>query len=289
MSVKMIQERLDGYRCRSTLEEDHALREITQEIVLAGLGRTTFFNHAAFHGGTCLRIFHGLNRFSEDLDFALMAPDAKFSLQSFLSAVRDEVSAYGCQLEIDDRSRLGQAVQKAFVKESSLGGVLRLNYRPSTGPMRKIRIKLEVDTNPPLGANWVMPILDFPFASAVKTHDLPSLFAGKMHALLCREYHKGRDWYDLVWYTAQRVPINHRLLDAALDQQGPWRGTQPKTDATWCVARIRERIEVLDVDQLRHEVLPFVKAEEQPSLSLWSADFFRQQVGKLTMPGTPLD
>lgn len=102
-----------------------------------------------------------------------------------------------------------------------------------------------------------------------------------MHALLCREYHKGRDWYDFVWYTAQRVPINYRLLDAALEQQGPWKGTQPKTDTAWCVVHLKERIETLDVDQLRREVLPFVKAEEQPSLSLWSADFFHQQVSKL--------
>ena len=154
MSVKMIQDRLDRYECRSTVDEEQAVREITQEIVLAALGRTDFFQKAAFQGGTCLRVFHGLNRFSEDLDFALLQPSRSFSLQSYLAGVAKELQAYGYRLEWEDRSKLDRAVRMAFLKDDSLGSLLRLNYRPATGPLRKLRIKLEVDANPPAGAGF---------------------------------------------------------------------------------------------------------------------------------------
>jgi predicted nucleotidyltransferase component of viral defense system len=281
MSVGIVQERLESYGCTSTLEEEQALREITQEIVLAGLGRTDFFAHAGFQGGTCLRIFHSLNRFSEDMDFALRAPDSAFALRPYLEQVRAELSAYGYDLEIDDRSQVGQTVRQAFVKDDSVGKLLRLKYRPRTGPLRKLRVKLEVDTNPPAGASYEMPVLDYPFPSAVRVFDLPSLFAGKIHALLCRNYLKGRDWYDFIWYTARRTPINHALLAAALDQQGPWAGKRPRTDNTWCVERLTAAIAALDWNQAREDVRRFLKPRELPSLELWTPAFFLAQCRKL--------
>lgn len=282
MNVEIVQERLESYKCASALEEEQALREISQEIILAGLGRTDFFSKAGFQGGTCLRVFHSLNRFSEDLDFALRKPDNTFGLVPHLEQVRDELAAYGYALEIDDRSRGGQAVRKAFLKDQSLGTLLSLNYRPRSGPMRKLRIKLEVDTNPPAGASYDMPVLDYPFPSAVRVFDLPSLFAGKIHALLCRDYLKGRDWYDLVWYTARRTPINHALLSSALDQQGPWKGTRPATDNAWCVAALTTAIAAVDWDQARKDVQRFLKPIELPSLELWTSEFFMAQCRKLS-------
>jgi hypothetical protein len=281
MSVEIIQERLATYNCNSTIEEDQALREITQEIILAGLGRTDFFRQAGFQGGTCLRIFHSLNRFSEDMDFALLKPDVAFALAPFLHQVRVELETFGYALEIEDRSRIGGAVQQAFVKDESVGKLLHLNYRPRTGPMRKLRIKLEVDTNPPAGASYEMPVLDYPFPSAVRVFDLPSLFAGKIHALLCRNYLKGRDWYDFIWYTARKTPINHVLLSAALDQQGPWQGKHPATDDAWCVDALNAAIEALDWKQARQDVQRFVKPRELPSLELWTRDYFLQQCRKI--------
>ncbi len=285
MSVEIIQERLATYGCKSTLEEEQALREITQEIVLAGLGRSDFFGRVAFQGGTCLRIFHSLNRFSEDMDFALGAPDSAFQLSSYLERVRQELTVYGYELEIDDRSRAGATVRQAFVKDDSVGNLLRLDYRPRSGPMRKLRIKLEVDTNPPSGATYEMPVLDFPFPAAVRLFDLPSLFAGKLHALLCRSYLKGRDWYDFIWYTARRTPINHDLLSAALDQQGPWKGRAPKTDNAWCVEQLRALIVKLDWMQARRDVQRFVKPHELPSLELWTREYFLRQSAKLSESG----
>ncbi len=281
MSVAIIQDRLDRYGCRSTLEEDQALREITQEIALAALGRTDFFQKAAFQGGTCLRIFHSLDRFSEDLDFALQKPVASFSLKVYLDALARELAAYGYELELDDRSKAGQAVRMAFLKDDSLGRLLRLSYKPASGPARKLRIKLEVDTNPPAGASFETRYLDFPFPSAACVCDLPSLFAGKLHALLCREYLKGRDWYDFIWYTARRTPVNHALLSSALNQLGPWRGQSVQTTRDWCITQLRTKIQATDWKQAREDVHRFLKSHEQPSLALWSRPFFLAQCDQL--------
>jgi hypothetical protein len=281
MNVQMIQDRLDSYGCRSTLEEEQALREITQEIALAALGRTDFFQKAAFQGGTCLRIFHGMNRFSEDLDFALQTPDASFGLKPYVDILCKELSAYGYGLETDDRSKAEQAVRMAFLKDDSPGNLLRLNYKPAAGPPRKLRIKLEVDTRPPAGASFETKYLDFPFPSAVCVLDLPSLFAGKIHALLCREYLKGRDWYDFIWYTARKTPINHDLWSSALGQLGPWQDRHVRTGRDWCVLQLRTRIEATDWRQAREDVRRFVKPHELPSLDLWSREFFLAQCEKL--------
>lgn len=287
MSVEIIQERLAAYACRSALEEEQALREITQEVILAGLGRTDLFGRAGFQGGTCLRIFHSLSRFSEDMDFALDAPNPAFQLAPYLDRMRHELAVYGYELEIDDRSRAGAAVRQAFVKDDSVGRLLSLRYRPRAGPMRKLRIKLELDTNPPSGASYEMPVLDFPFPAAVRIFDLPSLFAGKLHALLCRNYLKGRDWYDFTWYTARRTAINHELLSAALDQQGPWRGRTPKTDNAWCIDQLRAVVEDVDWKQARRDVQRFVKPHELSSLELWTREFFLERCARLSGHGSP--
>jgi predicted nucleotidyltransferase component of viral defense system len=287
VSVEIVQERLATYGCRSTLEEEQALREITQEVILAGLGRTDLFGRAGLQGGTCLRIFHSLNRFSEDMDFALEAPDPAFELSPYLERVRQELTVFGYELEIEDRSKAGAAVRQAFVKDDSVGKLLRFDYRSRSGPMRKLRIKLEVDTNPPSGASYAMPVLDFPFPAAVRVFDLPSLFAGKVHALLCRDYLKGRDWYDFVWYTARRTPIKHELLSAALDQHGPWKGRAMKTDDAWCVGQLRAAIAKVDWPQARRDVQRFVRPSELPSLELWTREFFLELCAKLGQARSP--
>lgn len=282
MTVQIVQNRLDRlYDCRSQTDEDQAIREITQEIVLAALGRTDFFREASFQGGTCLRVFHSLPRFSEDLDFALIQPDNRFDLTPYLQTVTRELTAYGYAFEIDDRSKAGLAVQKAFLKDDSVGKLLRLDYRPRTGPMRKLRVKLEVDTNPPEGAQYEVRTLDFPFPSPVRVHDLPSLFAGKLHALLCREYMKGRDWYDFIWYTANRTPVNYELLHTSLMQTGPWQGQALDVDSEWCVTALRTIVETIDWKRAAADVMPFIKPNEQPSLEFWSKELFLTQSAKM--------
>jgi len=281
MSVKIIQDRLNEYNCRSSLEEEQSLREITQEILLAALGRTDFFQKAGFQGGTCLRIFHGLNRFSENLDFALQERNPSFNLRPYLDSLVKELIAYGFELKMDDRSKAGEMVRKAFIKDDSLGNLLNLNFKPASGPLRKMKIKLEADTNPPDGATYETKYLDYPFPSAVCVFDLPSLYAGKLHALLCREYLKGRDWYDFVWYTARRTPANYALFSSALNQIGPWKEKNIQANRTWCLERLEERIKAIDWKQARDDVRRFVKSNELPSLELWSAEFFIAQAAKL--------
>ena len=169
----------------------------------------------------------------------------------------------------------------AFLKDDSLGNLLQLNYKSATGPLRKLRIKLEVDTNPPAEAEFETKYLDFPFPSAVCVFDLPSLFAGKLHALLCREYLKGRDWYDFIWYTAHKTPINYALLSSALDQMGPWKNQAVQANNTWCLEQLQTKIEATDWRHAREDVRRFVKPNELPSLDIWSREFFLAQTNKL--------
>jgi predicted nucleotidyltransferase component of viral defense system len=281
MSIKLIQDRLDSYNCKSNIEEEYAIREITQEVVLAALGRTEYFKYALFQGGTCLRIFYGLNRFSEDLDFILKEADRDFQLQPHLQAISDELTAYGYDVEIADRSRASVAVRKAFLKDDSIGKVLQLKYADKSGPARKIRVKLEVDTNPPSGSGVEIKYVDFPFVSSVTVQDKPSLFAGKLHALLCRDYAKGRDWYDFLWYTSQNIGINYAFLSSALNQQGPWSHQDIQVDLQWCLAHLEEKINSIDWAQAREDVRRFLKATEYPSLALWSRDLFLSQLRKI--------
>ena len=281
MSIKLIQERLNSYNCKSEQEEDHAIREITQEVALAALSRTDFFKYGVFQGGTCLRIFYGLNRFSEDLDFILKEPNSNFKLQLHLQSLSEELQAYGYNVDITDRSKTDITVRKAFIKDDSIGKVLQLNHSGKKGPFRKIRIKLEVDTNPPSGSQTEIKYLDFPFVSSVTVQDKPSLFAGKVHALLCREYIKGRDWYDFLWYTSQGIKINYRFLASALKQQGPWNGQDIDINLEWCMAELEKAIKSIDWKTTTEDVRRFVRVAEQPSLDLWCKELFLAQLEKL--------
>jgi len=281
MSIKLIQDRLDSYNCASSIEEEHAVREITQEVALAALGRTDFFKHAAFQGGTCLRILYGLNRFSEDMDFILKETNREFALQPHLQAVSGELKAYGYDVEIADRSRTDIAVRKAFLKDDSLGKVLQLQYADKSGPLKKVRVKFEVDTNPPSYTGVEIKHVDFPFVSSVTVQDKPSLFAGKLHALLCREYVKGRDWYDFLWYTSQDIGINYKFLSSALKQQGPWQNEHIQVDLKWCLEHLANKVSSVDWAAAREDVRRFVKVTEQPSLEVWSRELFLSQVRKI--------
>lgn len=280
MSVEIIRQRLASYNCQTEIEEQHAVREITQEVVLAALGRGDFFKHALFQGGTCLRIFYGLNRFSEDLDFILRRPDPNFQIREYVRHLTDELAAYGYQVEIVDRGKADAAVRKVFVKDNSIGRLIDLRHVNQSGPPAHIRIKLEVDTNPPAGSGEELLYLDFPFVSAVAAQDRPSLLAGKIHALLCREYVKGRDWYDFLWYTAQGIGVNYSFLSSALDQHGPWRGKGIAVDKGWVTGELERKIAGLDWKQTAEDVRRFVRVHEQPSLDLWSRKLFLGQLEK---------
>ncbi|MCB1135994.1 MAG: nucleotidyl transferase AbiEii/AbiGii toxin family protein, partial [Chlamydiia bacterium] len=205
MNSAILQDRLAQYQPRDKLEELRAVKEIAQEIALAGLCRAGLFEQASFQGGTCLRIVHRLSRFSEDLDFALHNADATFHWPCLFRELEEEFRSFGLHLEASDRSQANQAVKKAFLKEDSFGQVLKLNFPRLRSDPQKVLIKLEVDTNPPSHCTSQISYIDFPYPFSVTCHDLSSLFAGKCHALLCRGFVKGRDWFDFLWYVSRET------------------------------------------------------------------------------------
>lgn len=281
MSVKIIQEKLETYHCASEQDESLALKEITQEIALAALARTDYFKYAAFQGGTCLRILYSLDRFSEDLDFTLQKPDLKFDWTAYLKDLQLEYSAFGFELQVQDRSSFENPIRKAFLKEDSIGKVLVLQHRPKDRKMKSIKIKFELDVNPPAGAEFEVKYLDFPFAAAVTTQNLSSLFAGKSHALLCREYVKGRDWYDFNWYVIRKVSPNYEYLSKACTQQGQWKGENLSIDKSWYLEKMREKITSLDWKAAKADVERFLRPSALPSLELWGQEFFLDRLQKM--------
>lgn len=281
MSTNLIESRLKQYDIRSQQEELNALKEIIQELALAALSRTDFFKIAGFQGGTSLRIIYGLYRFSEDLDFVLIKPDLHFKWDLFLKNIQLEFETYGLHLEVQDRSKVEDTIKKAFLKENSFGQVLTLSFPRKISDIQKIRIKLEIDTRPPEGSQFETKFLDFPYPYSIVMQDLPSLFAGKCHALLCRSYTKGRDWFDFVWYASRKTPINYKLLQNALYQTGPWQNENLKITKQWITTQLKEKIETIDWKYAKDDVIRFLKPREAESLQLWSGSFFINYVEKL--------
>lgn len=282
MSVKMIQERLDGYKCQSMQEEEFALKEITQELVLHSLYTSGFFKKAAFQGGTCLRILYGLNRFSEDLDFALIEPDRRFDLAPYLSAMNQELRAFGYDIKVESRASADSAVKNAFLKDDSLGRILSVGYPRQDGPARMLKIKLEVDTNPPAGANIEAKFHDFPIHFSVTGHDLSSLFAGKTHALLVRPYIKGRDWFDFLWYVSRKIVPNFAFLSNALEQLGPWKGKQVKVEMDWYQKEMSRKIKSIDWEKAKADVQRFLKPTDAKALEIWNESFFLENLKRIS-------
>ncbi|MBC8126452.1 MAG: nucleotidyl transferase AbiEii/AbiGii toxin family protein [Gloeobacteraceae cyanobacterium ES-bin-144] len=270
---------IDRYQPQSSNDYQNAVREIVQEIALLGLWRTPFYDHAAFYGGSALRIFHGLQRFSEDLDFSLLRPKPDFSLKAYLGAVADELAAWGFEFRAEGIEKANPStIESAFLKGSTVINLLQIGAPPEIASRlpkgQLIRIKLEIDTDPPPGATNEMLTRLVPTPHQVRVYDLPSLFAGKLHAVLCRNWKsrvKGRDFYDLVWYVGRRVPLNLAHLEARMRQSGDWLLETP-LDAHSLRDRMEERFASIRFDQVKEDIAPFLKDPRE--LSLWSEGFF---------------
>lgn len=277
---------LSKYDNRSLDDQVRALREIIQEVTLLGLWRARFFEHAAFYGGTCLRILHGLDRFSEDLDFSLLAPAPDFSLQRFSAALEEEVRAFGFNLRVEAVDKaVATAVQSAFLKANTRNELMVIEtderLTRNIPPGQVLKIKIEVDTDPPPGFATTTRFLLQPIPFAVRCYTLPSLFAGKLHALLFRRWNnrvKGRDWYDLVWYAAHNPHLNLYHLEQRMRQTGQWSGDARLTRIQFDEL-MHGAIDRLDLDQARQDVAPFVK--DQQALAIWSREFFRHVASRI--------
>jgi predicted nucleotidyltransferase component of viral defense system len=278
-TLSPVQKMFERYQCRTNEERRDALKEIVQEITLVALERAHFFNHAAFYGGTALRLFHGLERFSEDLDFSLIESDASFNPGAYLQAIRDELAGYGFEMTVEQKQKTALTpIQSAFIKGGTLIHLLKIGSitPPVSGvPQNELlKIKVEIDTDPPPGASYEVKYRLAPIPYSVRLYDTPSLFAGKLRALLYRGWKsrvKGRDFFDYLWYLQNSVPVNAAHFEARMRQTGHWSESREITRDD-IVPLLEQRFSSVDFNQIKADILPFIK--DTRSLDRWSGDFF---------------
>ena len=256
-----------AYDVATEQQRRNAIFEVNQQVILAGLYNGGFFDVAAFYGGTCLRIFHGLQRFSEDMDFSLMAPDDKFDFTKYFQPIIDEFAIVGREVEIKKKDKKGFGkVESAFLKDNTDV------YDVSFGTDKSIKIKIEVDTQPPMNFRTEQKLLLQPYSCMTRCFILPDLFAGKMHALVYRGWKnrvKGRDWYDFEWYVRHNVPLD---FDHLAERVRQFNNEEISQEAF--MARLKDRLASANINQLKNDVLPFVSNPKE--LDIWSNDYFVQ-------------
>ena len=271
---------LNKYQPKDNSERENAIKEIVQEIVLSGLSRGGFFDKAVFYGGTCLRIFHGLNRFSEDLDFALLNKDEDFKIEDYFPAIKKELISYGLDMDVvkKEKSKGDNDIQSAFVKGNTQ--ILLMSFFPNNNEVdnvikdQTIKIKFEIDTDNPKGGVVETKYRLLPAPYEIKVFDEPTLFAGKIHAILCREYKnriKGRDYYDYLFYCAKGTKINFEYLENKLKNSNKI-SSDTKLDLPLLKKMLQERFASVDYNLARKDVSSFIT--DQESLSLWSKELF---------------
>lgn len=275
----VIEEMLKKYNPKSNDERENAAKEIIQEIALAGLSRGGFFELAAFYGGTCLRIFYGLNRFSEDLDFALLIKNQNFKLSEYFPYLEREFASYGIEIHVEEKIKtVNSVVQSAFLKGNTQS--LMMTFFPKNDDAKKIisnqmmKIKFEIDTDNPDGGNTEMKYRFFPAPYEVRTFDESTLFAGKIHAIICRNYKnrvKGRDYYDYLFYIGKGSTFNLKYLENKLKNTGAIEKSEKLT-----LERIKEmlknRFETVDYESAKKDVSNFIS--NKSSLNLWKKELF---------------
>ena len=276
---QMIEQMLKQYDTQTIFEKKNAIKEVVQEIVLCGLSRANFFKTAAFYGGTALRIFYGLDRFSEDLDFSLKTSDPFFDFSDYLPTLEKEIRSYGLNFKTEVKEKTTDSdIKSAFIKGNTKEHLLMLfendQIASSTGSNERIKVKFEVDTNPLDFAVFETQYKLLPIPYEVTLYDMPSLFAGKIHAVICRAWKnrvKGRDLYDYVFYLSRGTPINLKHLSARLEQSNyiP-QGTQITIDDV--KEMLTKRFSNIDYVQAKQDVVSFIKNPR--ALDVWSADFF---------------
>jgi predicted nucleotidyltransferase component of viral defense system len=282
---KALEDMLRPYNPVTPLDWTHAIREVVQEIALLGLWRSGFFEETAFYGGTALRIFHGLNRFSEDLDFSLLEEGGSVRLESALASVKTELAAWGLSFEAEPKSSGNRTgIESAFLKGNTRINLLNVGVPEALNRHfphnQKITIKLELDTTPPPLASTEVKTHLVPTPFQVRLYDLPSLFAGKLHAMLFRDWKsrvKGRDFYDFVWYISRRVPVNLPHLEARIMQSEKQQAE--RIDMAAVQTLLKARIQSVDIAAAAEDVRPFLRDPRE--LQLWNEEFFMQLIPQL--------
>jgi len=280
----MMKDWIAEYNPQNEEETLAAMREIMQEIALAALSRTDFFKKAAFYGGTALRIFHGLDRYSEDLDFSLLETDPSFSLTPYFSAITDEFEALGIRVSIREKDkRVKTPIESAFLKSETLWQELVLEdviVQHGISSNKSVKIKIEIDRVPPWGFETEEKLLIKPFSFYVNCFSLPSLFAGKLHALLFRKWKnrvKGRDWYDMEWYIRKGIPLNVPHFFVRATETNDWLETTISKEQI--LELLKEKINSVSFDAVKDDVRKFIRTDDQ--LKIWNANYFNDLVEKM--------
>ena len=278
---EVIEQMLKNYNVGNIYDQKNAMKEIMQEIVLCGLSRAGFFQKAAFYGGTALRIFYGLDRFSEDLDFSLETADPSFDLTSYFPVLEKEVKAFGLNVTITEKEKTIESnIRSAFLKGNTKEHLL-LFYADeqaagSVARSEAVKIKFEVDVNSPAYATFEHKYRLLPSPYEVNMYDMPSLFAGKIHAVLCRAWQsriKGRDLYDYVFYLSRGTAVNQKHLRERLLQSG-FITSDEECTLPELKQMLYDRFDSIDFVQAKQDVEPFI--HDTSVLNVWSAEFFKQ-------------
>ena len=281
-----IETMLKKYRIENKSDKENAIKEIVQEIVLSGLSRGGFFDKAVFYGGTCLRIFHNLDRFSEDLDFALIEKDNNFNIENYFASIKKELMSFGLEMEVSkkNKSQDGNDIQSAFVKGNTQMLVLTFFPNESANDIisnQTIKIKFEIDTDNPSGGIIETRYNLLPSPYEVKIFDETTLFAGKIHAIICRDYKnrvKGRDYYDYLFYCARNTKVNLVYLENKLKNSGKMSDNE-HLDIALVKKMLKDRFESLDYEAAKKDVGSFIN--DTSSLEIWGRDLFVSTLNKL--------
>ena len=267
MNNEIYDNMLSAYDMVTEQQRRNAIFEVNQQVILAGLYNGGFFDVAAFYGGTCLRIFHDLQRFSEDMDFSLLAPDDKFDFTKYFQPRIDEFAIVGREVEIKKKDKKGFGkVESAFLKDNT--DVYDVSFLTE----KSIKIKIEVDTQPPLNFKTEQKLLLQPHSFMTRCFTLPDLFAGKMHALVYRGWKnrvKGRDWYDFEWYVRHNVPLDFVHLAERVRQFN-----NAEIGQAEFMVQLKNRLASANINQVKSDALPFVRNPKE--LDIWSNDYFVQ-------------
>ena len=282
----IIEQMLSKYDIKNTNDEINALKEIIQEIVLSGLSRGNFFNEAALYGGTALRIFYNLDRFSEDLDFALLESNKDFEISKYFNYIEKELKAYGINLNITAKEKsFDSNITSAFLKGDTLELILKFFHSEEEHKydhiLKNLKIKLEVDINPPMGATYEDKYKLLPSPHQIKLYDKESLLAGKIHAILCRGWNnrvKGRDLYDYIFFLGSDTKVNIELLKNKLIESN-YIKENDKFDINELKKILINKFEKIDYSKAVEDVKPFIKNID--NLNLWSKEFFIEITNKL--------
>jgi len=263
----VFEQMLSQYQIATEKDKRNAMYEVMQQVTLAGLYRGGFFSKAAFYGGTCLRIFHKLDRFSEDMDFSLLARDESFNLEDYFPAVIEEFKTLGRDVVFNKKNKLnfGQ-VESAFLKDNT--EVYDVTFQTE----KSLKIKIEVDIKPPLKFITEQKLLIQPFSFMTRCFSLPDLYAGKMHALAFRNWKsrvKGRDWYDFEWYVKNGVQLDFTHLQERIRE---FNGIEISKEQYLIL--LKERLSTTDIKMVKQDVEPFIKHQE--GLEIWSNEYFLQ-------------